>query len=71
MTNPAISVRGIEKSYKDLHVLRGVDFEVEPGGFVSDHYLPGNLGNLVRQKYSAISNSYHHRNMLQFEMQSK
>ncbi|KAB1866359.1 ABC transporter ATP-binding protein [Microbacterium algeriense] len=31
MTNSAISVRGIEKSYKDLHVLRGVDFEVEKG----------------------------------------
>ncbi|EQM75748.1 ABC transporter ATP-binding protein [Microbacterium maritypicum] len=31
MTNPAISVRGIEKSYKNLHVLRGVDFEVEKG----------------------------------------
>ena len=31
MTNAAISVRGIEKSYKDLHVLRGVDFEVEKG----------------------------------------
>ncbi|ALX66103.1 ABC transporter ATP-binding protein [Microbacterium sp. XT11] len=31
MTTPAISVRGIEKSYKDLHVLRGVDFEVEKG----------------------------------------
>ena len=27
----AISVRGIRKSYKDLHVLRGVDFEVEHG----------------------------------------
>jgi ABC-2 type transport system ATP-binding protein len=27
----AISVRGIEKSYKDLHVLRGVDFDVAPG----------------------------------------
>ena len=27
----AISVRGIEKSYKDLHVLRGVDFEVARG----------------------------------------
>ncbi|TQL82019.1 ABC-2 type transport system ATP-binding protein [Microbacterium saperdae] len=27
----AISVRGIEKSYKDLHVLRGVDFEVAKG----------------------------------------
>jgi ABC-2 type transport system ATP-binding protein len=31
MTDAAISVRGIEKSYKDLHVLRGVDFEVERG----------------------------------------
>ncbi|AZH77098.1 MULTISPECIES: ABC transporter ATP-binding protein [Microbacterium] len=31
MTNTAISVHGIEKSYKDLHVLRGVDFEVEKG----------------------------------------
>lgn len=27
----AISVAGIEKSFKDLHVLRGVDFEVERG----------------------------------------
>ena len=32
MSAPAISVRGIEKSYKDLAVLRGVDFEVERGG---------------------------------------
>ena len=31
MSAPAISVRGIEKSYKELHVLRGVDFEVERG----------------------------------------
>ncbi|KJL32063.1 ABC transporter ATP-binding protein [Microbacterium oxydans] len=31
MTDAAISVRGIEKSYADLHVLRGVDFEVEKG----------------------------------------
>ncbi|MGW4498084.1 ABC transporter ATP-binding protein [Micromonospora sp. NPDC004336] len=28
---PAISVRGITKSYQDLHVLRGVDFEVTAG----------------------------------------
>lgn len=28
---PAIRVRGIEKSYQDLHVLRGVDFEVAAG----------------------------------------
>jgi len=29
---PAIHVQGLEKSYKELHVLRGVDFDVEPGG---------------------------------------
>jgi ABC-2 type transport system ATP-binding protein len=28
---PAIRVQGLEKSYDDLHVLRGVDFEVAPG----------------------------------------
>ncbi|MDT0168193.1 ATP-binding cassette domain-containing protein [Pseudarthrobacter sp. BRE9] len=28
---PAIRVQGIEKSFKDLHVLRGVDFAVMPG----------------------------------------
>ncbi len=31
MSNPAIQVRGLEKSYKELRVLRGVDFEVAPG----------------------------------------
>jgi len=31
MTAAAISVRGIEKSYKDLRVLRGVDFDVARG----------------------------------------
>jgi len=31
MTTTAIAVKGIEKSYKDLQVLRGVDFEVERG----------------------------------------
>jgi len=31
VTGPAISVRGIEKSFQDLHVLRGVDFEVRTG----------------------------------------
>jgi ABC-2 type transport system ATP-binding protein len=30
-TGPAILVRGLEKSYKDLHVLRGVDLDVAPG----------------------------------------
>ncbi|MFF4989032.1 ABC transporter ATP-binding protein [Streptosporangium saharense] len=29
---PAIQVRDLHKSYKDLHVLRGVDFEVARGG---------------------------------------
>ncbi|MGM7776995.1 ABC transporter ATP-binding protein [Arthrobacter sp. KNU-44] len=28
---PAIRVHGMEKSYKELHVLRGVDFDVAPG----------------------------------------
>ncbi|WP_407319867.1 ATP-binding cassette domain-containing protein [Isoptericola halotolerans] len=27
----AIRVRGVQKSFKDLHVLRGVDLDVEPG----------------------------------------
>jgi ABC-2 type transport system ATP-binding protein len=31
-TAAAISVRGLEKSYKNVRVLRGVDFEVERGG---------------------------------------
>jgi len=31
MQNQAIQVNGIEKSYKKLHVLKGVDFEVEKG----------------------------------------
>jgi ABC-2 type transport system ATP-binding protein len=30
-TDAAIRVRGLEKSYKELHVLRGVDFEVARG----------------------------------------
>ena len=31
LTAPAIRVRGVTKAYKDLKVLRGVDFEVERG----------------------------------------
>ncbi|MFB7249100.1 ABC transporter ATP-binding protein [Microbacterium sp. NPDC056234] len=31
MTTAAIHVRGIRKSFKDLEVLRGVDFDVAPG----------------------------------------
>jgi ABC-2 type transport system ATP-binding protein len=30
-TDAAIRVKGLQKSYKDLHVLRGVDFDVAPG----------------------------------------
>lgn len=30
-SQPAIGVRGIQKSFKDLHVLRGVDFDVKRG----------------------------------------
>jgi ABC-2 type transport system ATP-binding protein len=31
MQNPAIQVKGLQKSYKKLQVLKGVDFEVEKG----------------------------------------
>lgn len=31
MQNKAIQVKGLQKSYKQLHVLKGVDFEVEKG----------------------------------------
>ena len=31
MQNQAIQVKGLQKSYKNLHVLNGVDFEVEKG----------------------------------------
>jgi len=31
MQNKAIQVKGLQKSYKNLHVLKGVDFEVERG----------------------------------------
>ena len=31
MQNKAIQVKGLQKSYKELHVLKGVDFEVEKG----------------------------------------
>ncbi len=31
MHNQAIQVKGLQKSYKQLHVLKGVDFEVEKG----------------------------------------
>jgi ABC-2 type transport system ATP-binding protein len=31
MQNNAIDVKGLQKSYRDVHVLKGVDFEVEKG----------------------------------------
>lgn len=31
MTSAAVSVRGLEKSYRDLHVLQGVDFDLRRG----------------------------------------
>jgi ABC-2 type transport system ATP-binding protein len=34
-TAPTIEVRGLEKSYDDLHVLRGVDLEVAKGSIVA------------------------------------
>ncbi|APX33229.1 export ABC transporter ATP-binding protein [Brachybacterium sp. P6-10-X1] len=30
-TTPALRIRGIEKSFRDLHVLRGIDLDVAPG----------------------------------------
>ncbi|MBD3940937.1 ATP-binding cassette domain-containing protein [Microbacterium sp. NEAU-LLC] len=35
MTEAAIAVKGLQKSYKDLHVLKGVDFEVERGSIAA------------------------------------
>ncbi|MGC4154383.1 MAG: ATP-binding cassette domain-containing protein [Propionicimonas sp.] len=35
MTAAAIEVRGLEKSYRELRVLCGVDFEVAPGGILA------------------------------------
>ncbi|MQM26987.1 ATP-binding cassette domain-containing protein [Glycomyces sp. NEAU-7082] len=29
---PAILIQGVQKSYQDVHVLKGVDFEVVRGG---------------------------------------
>ena len=31
MQNNSIQVKGLQKSYKQVHVLNGVDFEVEKG----------------------------------------
>jgi len=31
MQNQAIQVKGLQKSYKTLHVLKGVDFDVKKG----------------------------------------
>lgn len=35
MTEPAIKVRGLAKSFQDVEVLRGVDLDVEPGTIVA------------------------------------
>jgi len=35
MQNKAIQVKGLQKSYKELHVLKGVDFEVERGNILA------------------------------------
>ncbi|HEY3201740.1 MAG TPA: ATP-binding cassette domain-containing protein, partial [Actinomycetes bacterium] len=34
-TQHVIHVQGLEKSYKQLHVLRGVDFDVTPGSILA------------------------------------
>ena len=30
-TSPAISVQGLKKSYGDVHAVKGIDFEIQPG----------------------------------------
>ncbi|WP_066042097.1 ABC transporter ATP-binding protein [Herbiconiux solani] len=35
MTSPAIRIEGLTKSFKDVHVLRGIDLTVEPGTVVA------------------------------------
>src|ERR1044071_9633634 len=37
MQNQAIQVKGLQKSYKELQVLKGVDFEVEKGSMFALH----------------------------------
>jgi ABC-type branched-subunit amino acid transport system ATPase component len=46
MTAAAFQVRGVEKSYKDLHVLRGVDFDVAWGSIFA---LLGSNGEARRR----------------------
>ncbi len=43
LPTPAIHVQGLEKSYKELHVLRGVDFDV-PGGSIFALLGPNGAG---------------------------
>ena len=39
MQNSAIQVKGLQKAFKQLHVLNGVDFEVKKG----QHFCPARL----------------------------
>ena len=61
-TTPAIRVQGIEKSFKDLHVLRGVDFDVKAGSIFA---LLGSNGagktTLVRHPVDAAEGRRGHR----------
>lgn len=49
--NTAIQVKGLQKSYKQLHVLNGVDFEVKQGSIFA---LLGSNGR-ERQRLSKFS----------------
>ena len=51
----AISVRGIEKSFKDLHVLRGVDFEVGKGSISPSETLPVQVGTATNWSKVALA----------------
>ena len=48
MQNQAIQVKGLQKSYKTLHVLKGVDFDVEKGSIFA---LLGSNGAGGRRRY--------------------
>ena len=40
MGDEAITVRGLRKSYGDVHAVRGIDLTVEPGGVEPGGVVP-------------------------------
>ena len=45
--DPAVRVQGLEKSYKELHVLRGVDFDIARAGWCADYFDPFDYINVL------------------------